>query len=69
MKPAKLDEATLPFAGIPELGAALRSHEISSSELTKYLASDWKRSAHSTTRLRARWQSGVLRERKTRTSI
>ncbi len=32
----KLDEATLPFATIVELNAALRNHDISSVELTKF---------------------------------
>ncbi|MBV9678258.1 MAG: amidase, partial [Acidobacteriaceae bacterium] len=32
----KLDENTLAFARIPELNAALRNREISSSELTKF---------------------------------
>jgi aspartyl-tRNA(Asn)/glutamyl-tRNA(Gln) amidotransferase subunit A len=33
---SKLDESTLPFASIPELGAALRGREISAVELTKF---------------------------------
>src|SRR5947209_2110956 len=32
----KLDEGTLPFASLTELGTALSSKEISSSELTKF---------------------------------
>jgi aspartyl-tRNA(Asn)/glutamyl-tRNA(Gln) amidotransferase subunit A len=34
----KLDEATLPFASIAELGAALRNREISAVELTKFFS-------------------------------
>ncbi|MBV9157238.1 MAG: amidase, partial [Acidobacteriaceae bacterium] len=35
---SKLDEATLPFATIPELNAALRRRDISPSELTKFFS-------------------------------
>jgi len=35
---SRLDEATLPFATISELGAALRNREISSAELMKFFA-------------------------------
>ncbi len=35
---AKLDEATLPFATITDLNAALRNREISSNELTKFFS-------------------------------
>lgn len=34
----RLDEGTLPFATIPELGAALRAGEMSASELTKFFS-------------------------------
>src|ERR1700753_2464128 len=33
----KLDQSTIPFAGISELSSALRSREISAVELTKFL--------------------------------
>jgi len=36
MPKSKLDQATLPFASINELSAALRNHEISSHELTEF---------------------------------
>ena len=36
MPKTKLDESTLPFATIPELNAALKSREISCSELVKF---------------------------------
>ena len=35
-KKTQIDESTLPFATIPELGAALRRHDITCSELTKF---------------------------------
>jgi aspartyl-tRNA(Asn)/glutamyl-tRNA(Gln) amidotransferase subunit A len=38
MGKSKLDEATLPFATLPELGVALQGREISSAELTKVLS-------------------------------
>jgi aspartyl-tRNA(Asn)/glutamyl-tRNA(Gln) amidotransferase subunit A len=36
MPKSKIDQATLPFATIPELNAALRNREISSHELTEF---------------------------------
>src|SRR3954449_9508176 len=33
---SKLDESTLPFATIPELGQALRQHKITSGELATF---------------------------------